>query len=61
MRYGADGVQTGLAGGPWKSIVPRGTKLEGEVELNMFHVEQDLAALPNRQDHLGRVRERNGL
>jgi hypothetical protein len=34
-------------------------KLEGEVELDMFHVEQNLGALPNREDHLGCIRERN--
>jgi len=36
-------------------------KLEGEVELDMFHVEQNLGALPNPKDHLGRIRERNRL
>jgi|HubBroStandDraft_5_1064220.scaffolds.fasta_scaffold2669717_1 hypothetical protein len=36
-------------------------KAGGEVELDMFHVEQDLGALPDRQDHLRCVRERQGL
>ena len=36
-------------------------KPRGEVELDMFHVEQDLGALPNCQDHLRRVRERHGI
>jgi hypothetical protein len=36
-------------------------KPEGEVELDMFHVEQNLGALPNCKNHLGSIRERNRL